>query len=360
MLLKTYQYYLIKEFLFFILKITFIFLILGFIMGVLEELRFFSDIEVDYYFPLFLVFLNLPSLIYEIFPFIILLSIMFLFLKLGEKGELISFKNNGLENFELLKLLSTISFIVGIFAIVVFYNFAALLKFNYLDIKKNFTSDAKYLASITENGIWIKDEIDNNILFINSKKIELNNLIDVEIIKLNKNFEYESTTSAKKVGIKNTLWIINNAVIFKKDNSKQIEKNLVIQTNFNYEKISNLYSDLSSITAWGLIKLKKDYKSVNYSTVEIDYQFQKILSYPIYLFIMSILSVVLMVNLRSQTNRVFLITIGVFMSVLIYYINHFFGIIGRSETIPLIISVWIPLIILFIISAIGLVRINEK
>ena len=360
MLLKTYQKYLIKEFLFFILKITFIFLILGFIMGVLEELRFFSDIEVDYYFPLFLVFLNLPSLIYEIFPFIILLSIMFLFLKLGEKGELISFKNNGLENFELLKLLSTISFIVGIFAIVVFYNFAALLKFNYLDIKKNFTSDAKYLASITENGIWIKDEIDNNILFINSKKIELNNLIDVEIIKLNKNFEYESTTSAKKVGIKNTLWIINNAVIFKKDNSKQIEKNLVIQTNFNYEKISNLYSDLSSITAWGLIKLKKDYKSVNYSTVEIDYQFQKILSYPIYLFIMSILSVVLMVNLRSQTNRVFLITIGVFMSVLIYYINHFFGIIGRSETIPLIISVWIPLIILFIISAIGLVRINEK
>ena len=47
-------------------------------MGVLEELRFFSDIEVDYYFPLFLVFLNLPSLIYEIFPFIILLSIIFL------------------------------------------------------------------------------------------------------------------------------------------------------------------------------------------------------------------------------------------------------------------------------------------
>ena len=45
MILKTYQKYLIKEFLFFILKVTFVFFILGFIMGILEELRFFSDID---------------------------------------------------------------------------------------------------------------------------------------------------------------------------------------------------------------------------------------------------------------------------------------------------------------------------
>ena len=136
MILKTYQKYLIKEYLSLIFKISFIFLILGFIMGILEELRFFSDIEIDYFFPIFLVFLNLPSLIYEIFPFIILISIIFLFLNLGEKGELISFKNNGLENFQLIKLFSIVSFFVGVFAIVIFYNFAALLKFNYLDIKK--------------------------------------------------------------------------------------------------------------------------------------------------------------------------------------------------------------------------------
>ena len=121
-----------------------------------------------------------------------------------------------------------------------------------------------------------------------------------------------------------------------------------------------MYSDLSSITVWGLLNLKEDYKSVNYSTVEIDYQFQKILSYPIYLTIMALLSTVLMINLRSNTKKIFLITAGIFMSVIIYYINHFFGIIGRSETIPLLISIWIPLLILLIISTVGLVKINEK
>ena len=41
MILKTYQKYLIKEYLSLIFKVSFIFLILGFIMGILEELRFF-------------------------------------------------------------------------------------------------------------------------------------------------------------------------------------------------------------------------------------------------------------------------------------------------------------------------------
>ncbi len=360
MILKTYQKYLIKEFLFFILKVSFVFFILGFIMGVLEELRFFSDVDTEYYFPILLVFLNLPSLIYQIFPFIILISMIFLFLSLGEKGELISFKNNGLENFEIIKLLSVVSLLVGIFTIVIFYNFAALLKFNYLDIKKNYTKDAKYLASITENGIWIKDEINNDIIFINAKKIQLDNLIDVEIVKLNKDFEYQNTTSAKKVNIKDNLWIIDNAFVVNADNTREIIKKVEITTNFNFEKISNLYSDLSSITLWGLVKLKEDYKSVNYSTTEINYQFHKILSYPIYLTIMSLLSIVMMMNLKTGMNRVFVITIGIFLSVLIYYINHFFGIIGRNETIPLTVSIWTPLVILLIISIIGLVKINEK
>ena len=360
MILKTYQKYLIKEFLFFILKVTFVFFILGFIMGILEELRFFSDIEVEYYFPIILVFLNLPSLIYQIFPFIILISIIFLFLNLAEKGELTSFKNHGLENFQIIRLISLVTFFIGLFTIIIFYNFASILKFNYLNIKKDYTKDAKYLASITENGIWIKDEVDENILFINAKKIELDNLIDVEIVKLNQDFEYLSTVTAQKVNIKNNLWTINDAITLNENNTQKIEKNLLINTNFNYEKISNLYSDLSSITLWGLIKLKEDYQTVNYSTIEIDYQFQKILSYPIYLTIMSLLSIVMMMNLKSGLNRIFLITIGIFLSVFIYYINHFFGIIGRSEAIPLLLSIWIPLLILLIISMVGLIKINEK
>ena len=51
---------------------------------------------------------------------------------------------------------------------------------------------------------------------------------------------------------------------------------------------------------WGLFDLKKDYDLVNYSTIEIEYHIQKIMAYPFFLTIMSILSMVLMMNIKHQ------------------------------------------------------------
>ena len=234
MIIKIYQKYLIKDLFLKILQVSFIFFILGFIMGILEELSFFSDLNVEFYYPFFLVFLNIPSLIYELFPFIILISVQLVMIKIIDNGELITFKNNGLSNFKILKIISLSSFFVGLLVIFIFYNFSAMLKFKYLDIKKNYTNDDKYLASITENGLWIKDEIENKINFINAKKIDLNNLLDIEIIQLDENFNHLQTIKAKKSNIKNNIWEIDSATIYKDNNSVQENKNIKFNSHFNF------------------------------------------------------------------------------------------------------------------------------
>ena len=58
-----------------------------------------------------------------------------------------------------------------------FYNFSSSLKNFYLELKSQHTTDGKYLAVITKNGLWIKDKIDNKILIINSSKIDQEYLI---------------------------------------------------------------------------------------------------------------------------------------------------------------------------------------
>ena len=52
-MIKTYQKYLSSNFIQLSFKITFIFIVLGLIMGILEELNFFSDTDVEYYFLFF-------------------------------------------------------------------------------------------------------------------------------------------------------------------------------------------------------------------------------------------------------------------------------------------------------------------
>ena len=216
--MKIYQKYLIKNFIFIVLRVSFIFCILGLIMGILEELNFFSDFDVKYYFPIFLVLLNLPSIVYEIFPFIFLISSQFIFLNLLEKGELNTFKSHGLTNFKLIKLIALISFLLGVIIITLFYNFSASLQFKYLDIKKNFTNDNKYLATITENGLWIKDEKEKIINFINAKNFSFNSLEFVDIIQLDKDFNFIKNIKSEKAYIENNNWKLSNSKIIDKNN----------------------------------------------------------------------------------------------------------------------------------------------
>ena len=75
---------------------------------------------------------------------------------------------------------------------------------------------------------------------------------------------------------------------------------------------------------------------------------------------MTILAAVIMFNIGYQKNLFFKVLLGIFLSVLIYYINYFLNILGTSEKIPLTISIFLPIIILLIINFISIIKLNEK
>ena len=147
-----YQKLIILSFLKIFLITSSIFLAIIFIMNIFEEITFFRDLNIGIYKPILLTALNTPSSLYEIFPFIILISTQFLFLKLIENNELYIIKSYGINNLKILGIISTVAFFIGIFLILVFYNISSKLKFLYFDIKNEYTKDNKYLAVITENG----------------------------------------------------------------------------------------------------------------------------------------------------------------------------------------------------------------
>jgi len=336
-----------------------VFYSLIFILNIFEELSFFKNVDTNFLFPIFLTFLNVPSILYDIFPFIFLISTQFYFIKIFEKNELIIFKNFGLSNIKILKILILSALIFGMFIIFVFYNFSSKAKKIYLNLKNEYTLDNRYLAVITENGLWIKDEINESILIVNAVAIDGNYLTDVSIVVLSKDYDLIRNIEAQKIDITKLLWKATNVKIHK--NNITIEKDeLELETHFNLEKINNLFSNLSSLTMWELVKLKKDYKSLGYSTSEIDNHQHKIITYPIYLMIMVLLSSIIMFNIKTNKTRVFNIILGISLSVIIYYIRYFFNLLGENNQIPIIMSIWFPLIIMLILCSIGMVRINEK
>ena len=124
--------------------------------------------------------------------------------------------------------------------------------------------------------------------------------------------------------------------------------------------INSLFSNLSSLTINDLISLRKNYISLNYSVTDIDSHLLKIISYPIYLTLIVILSAIIMFSIGYQKNSFFKIVLGVLLSVIIYYINNFLNVLGTNEKIPLILSIFLPLILLSIINFTSIIKLNEK
>jgi len=109
-----------------------------------------------------------------------------------------------------------------------------------------------------------------------------------------------------------------------------------------------------------LFKLKKDYLSLDYSTIEVESHINKIIAYPFYLMIITILASIIMFNIKFQKGFFFRLFFGVFISVVIYYINYFFNVLGINEKIPLLLSIWLPLLLISTLCVIFLTNINEK
>ena len=106
--------------------------------------------------------------------------------------------------------------------------------------------------------------------------------------------------------------------------------------------------------------MRKNYKKLNYSLTEIDLQLLKLITFPFYFILMFIFSAIIMMNTKTFKNKSLKIIVGLFLSVIIYYINNFFYILGTSEKINVLSSVFIPLVILTLINSLFMRNINAK
>ena len=357
--MKIYIIFFIKLFfrsLFYVLTVS---ISLVFILNFLGELDFFQKINIGPYFTMFLAFLNSPIFIFDMFPFIFIVTTQLFFIKLFSNNELVTFKYSGLKNSRIIIIICSFTFITGLIIISLFYNISSNLKNFYLELKSPYTTDGKYLAVITKNGLWVRDKVKNNTLIINASIIDENYMINSFITEFDSEFNIIRNIMSNKIDISKNEWVIYDAKVYKK-NAYQLYELLKIQTNFNLKKINSLYSNLNSLNIFELYQLRKNYKKLNYSIVEVDLQLLKLATLPLFLVFMTLFSSLIMLRVKHLSSVTYKISLGLFFSVIIYYLNNFFFVLGGTEKLSVYSSILTPLLIIALLNTLLLNRINDK
>ena len=87
---------------------------------------------------------------------------------------------------------------------------------------------------------------------------------------------------------------------------------------------------------------------------------QRSFAFPFFLLSMIMLSGVFTLGMPFKDSNWSYAFIAIFTSALIFYFNDFSAALGKTEKLPIEISVWMPILIIFIFGAVGLIHANQK
>ncbi len=356
--------YLINNFLKTVGNVVLIFICIGIILNLFGEIEFFKNLDEDLTLPMYLTFLSLPNLIIQLFPFIIFISAMWLFTTIKSNKELITLKVFGYSNLKIILIVSITAFVLGFLILILINPITSAMIKSYEQIKANYSRDVDHLVTINKNGLWIKEKDGKNLRIIKAKKISGNYINNVSIYFLNNENNIIKRIESEKADIRENLWVFEKTTIFNLDNENNIERldvdDYKITSIYNVEKLTSLYKNLDTLSFIELITEFEKIHDKGYSKESLYTKLNMMLSLPIFLFLMVFLASIFVVGSINKPQNAKYIFISIITCVLIYYLKDLSIALGKSNRIPLMLSVWMPIIAISLFCSAGILQINEK
>ena len=334
--------------------------ILVLFLNLLEISRILEKENTTLGFFLLLSLLKLPTIISEIIPFVVILSIAFLFKNLITNNELISIRNMGFSILDIFKPIAIAIFLFGLFILLFINPLAANFEnnFNTLTSKKY---PNMYSIKFINEGMWIKNiSDDNNKNYINISKINLDNMNAEEIKILNINNKFNKIIIAEKGEIIDKIFKLQNVSILNINNDK-FEKVEFYNLILNFDK-SNIIDSILNFKFIPFYKYKKhvnNLKKFNLHSSEVSLYYLSEILKPIFLVIIGFTVMGFSGKFKRNENFFKVLFISILIGFLIFLLKEIVTALTTTMEISFIFSYFIIFMFPLIIGLYQMIRIES-
>ena len=329
-------------------------------LNLLEISRILEKENTTLGFFLLLSLLKLPTIISEIIPFVVILSIAFLFKNLITNNELISIRNMGFSILDIFKPIAIAIFLFGLFILLFINPLAANFENNF----NNLTSKKypnMYSIKFINEGMWIKNiSEDNNINYINISKINLDNMKAEEIKILNINNKFNKIIIAEKGEIIDKIFKLQNVSIFNINNDK-FEKVEFYNLILNFDK-SNIIDSILNFKFIPFYKYKKhvnNLKKFNLHSSEVSLYYLSEILKPIFLVIIGFTVMGFSGKFKRNESFFKVLFISILIGFLIFLLKEIVTTLTTTMKISFIFSYFIIFMFPLMIGLYQMIRIES-
>ena len=364
-MLKSINKYIINEYIKSLFVVIAVMLSIIFLINLLDEFNFFKS-KKDLKFIFFIIFtiLKIPNVLVNLFPFIILFAGIIFYLKIYNHNEVISLRVMGYSNVQIILIPALTSFAIGYIIVFLIVPFSSSMLKYYEELRSQY-NETKNLIFVNETGIWIldKNEKEKNIIRIEKINKDFSIINQVTIYNYDLSNNFIKRIDANEGIIKDKNWQLNKVYIItvnKKNNKENYLSNYSYTTNIDINELKNVYKNTETTSLLDINKEMLILENKGYSIIDLRIRYQKLISFPIYLLAMSILSGLMIINLGKTSNYLKYGTYGVLISIIIYFLNDLSITIAKSGIISVDFSVWIPIFLILLINLVGITQVNAK
>jgi len=364
--------YLSKEFMSSLFVVFLVFFSLVLMINLIGELIYLKDIKLENFISLavILTFAKTTTTIIELSIFIFLFSGILFFVKIQKNNEINTILLSGVSKILPIAVPAIISFIFGMFIIFFLTPFSSAT-LNFYEKEKRTYSSNDNLIMMNDMGLWFMESKADGFNIIRADKIADNNfskLKNVTIYNLDQKFNFIKRYDSNEVLISQKKWLLPKAQITQDAESlssedkknETIVQNLSFSSSIDINKLKNYFTDVNTVSFWKISNTIKTLNTRGYSAEELKVKFHKYLSLPFYLFGMILVSTTFTMGPNKQYNTFMYLFFGTILGVTVYFLNDLSISLGLSNKLPLAASVWSPVFLIIFLSAINLIRINER
>ncbi len=355
--------YILRNFLKNFFIVTMVFYSFGMTLNLFEEVEFFKNLNVSFAMPFIMTSIFIPSMIINYLPFVIFISSILFMMRIKSNKDFLTLKVFGYSNLKMFFILATTAFFLGWFILFFINPITSSLSKYYEKTKSKYSKDIDHLVTFNSAGLWIKENVENKQRIISGSKIQENYLMDVTILHYDENSNLIQKLIAKKADIENSDWLLQKVQVYSPENgifkNTNVEE-LKIKSNYNLHKINNLFKNFDTLSFVDLIFNYEELIDNGYSKKFLNKSFHAMLVLPFFFMVMTGIASIFTMSSFKNSNNFRIISFGLITTAATFYFKDLSIALGQTDRIPLILSVWAPIIILSLIMIVGVLQINEK
>jgi len=302
---------------------------------------------------LYITFLNMPMLVEQTIPFVVLFGVMGAFFSLNRHSELIVLRASGLSAWRFLKPAMIVTALLGAMWAMAFNPLASLTQAKHKDVLHKITSGDVPEKSL-EKDIWLREGNEDGYVVIHAQSANIE-----EHLLFNATFytfeitpdgftEFSTRFDAERAELaKNGYWILSNVTENEDGNAPRHFTSISRTTSISWETLRSRSQTGKNPPFWQINAEIIKAKNAGFDTTRLVMHLHKLLALPLTLIAMAVIAAGASLNMAREGGTLRLLITGGALGFGVYFIDNLIGAFGETGTLPPVVAAWfVPLLVL--------------